>query len=146
MQDLKYWTFYTEFTHQRELCDSIMVSETLFWSLLFSLPKCLHHWKKLVLSLFIRSCSFTHTDFQLMQMSHLLLNILTPLLKGLITLHNSRLTSPSAVLTVLCPVAAAASVFLLCTCHRGSRSAHVGLFFPTVDLHRAVGKSESGQC
>ena len=76
-----------------------------------------------------KSCTFFgcypwhDTDLRLMQMSYLLLTVLTHLLKGLITLDNSHLTLLSSVLTVLCPTAAAACVFSLHTGRRGSQFA-----------------------
>lgn len=59
--------------------------------------------------------------FHLMLTSHLLLTALTPLLKGLIILYNSHLTSHKPILTALRPEAAA--VFSLHTGRQGSRSA-----------------------
>lgn len=100
-------------------------------------------------SLRIKSCyPWRDADLQFMQMSRLPLTVLTRVLKGLITLDNRRLTWLSSVLTVPCPVvaAAAASVFSLGSLAVEGHSLHsAGLFCPTVDLHRAVGKSESVQ-
>lgn len=89
--------------------------------------------------------SFSHypwpdTDLQLMQTPHLLLTTLTPLLKGLIKLDNSRLTSQSSELTVLCPLAAAASVFSLHAGCRGSQSAQCRIVLSSCGPSQGIGK------